>query len=163
MNKKDLIDINKILKIDHDELAQTIKSSGYFNQKAKSLKHIAEFLKKTSLRKLEKIELETARQLLLNIKGIGNETADSILLYALDKQIFVIDAYTKRIFSRLGFVNPDAEYEEVQKMFMDNLPRDTNMFNEYHALLVELGKNHCKTKPVCEGCPIKESCAHKNI
>jgi len=98
-------------------------------------------------------DLYRLREELLGVKGIGQETADSILLYAGNKPIFVVDAYTKRIFSRHGFVKNSAEYEEMQALFMDNLPASVKLFNEFHALIVELGKSICKTKkPLCNKC-----------
>ena len=99
------------------------------------------------------------REQLLKVKGIGPETADSILLYAFDRPVFVIDAYTKRIFERLGYKAKD--YDGWQRLFMDNLLKDSKLFNEYHALLVELGKNHCKKKPICKECPIQKFCKRK--
>jgi len=96
------------------------------------------------------------RQALLAVNGIGPETADSILLYALDKPVFVVDAYTRRIFFRHRLIKEGAAYQEIQDLFMKNLKKDVELFNEYHALLVKLGKDFClKTKPRCEICPIK--------
>lgn len=150
LSKNNLIDIDKIKKIKKEKLAGLIKPAGYYNQKAERLKIVADFLSKNK---------NPTRKQLLAVKGIGPETADSILLYAYNKPFFVIDAYTKRIFERLGY--KAKNYDEWQKLFMDNLPKDTKLFNEYHALLVELGKNYCKKKPVCDKCPIKEMCKRK--
>lgn len=147
LSKNNLISIKKIKNIKQDKLAKLIKSAGYYNQKAERLKLIANFLSKNP---------NPTREQLLEVKGIGPETADSILLYAYNKPFFVIDSYTKRIFQRLGHKAKD--YEEWQKQFIDALPKDTKLFNEYHALLVELGKNHCKNKPICKECPIKVIC-----
>jgi len=147
LNRLNLIDINQILKVKHEVLAQAIKSSGYFNQKAKKLKNAAEFLKKYPIKKLMKMDLWESRNLLLNINGIGPETADSILLYALDKQIFVVDAYTRRIFENLGVIKHEADYDEIQKLFMDNLEHNHRIFNEYHALIVEHAKRYYNKKP----------------
>ena len=147
LSKNNLIDVNKIKKIKKEKLAELIKSAGYYNQKAERLILISEFISKNP---------SPTREQLLNVKGIGPETADSILLYAYNKPFFVIDAYTKRIFQRLG--HKADNYEEWQKLFTNNLPKDTQLFNEYHALLVELGKNHCKNKPVCNKCPVKGMC-----
>ncbi len=102
-------------------------------------------------------ETHRLRDELLNVNGIGPETADSILLYAGKKPLFVVDAYTKRIFSRHEFISKDANYEEIQSFFLKNLPVDVKLYNEFHALIVELGKNLCKkTKPSCNECPIME-------
>jgi len=95
------------------------------------------------------------RNHLLSVNGIGPETADSILLYAGNVPIFVVDAYTKRVFNRLNLTPEDITYYEMQEIFMENLPSDAMLFNEYHALIVMLGKNYCKKRPLCEGCPIK--------
>jgi len=107
--------------------------------------------------KMKKIPLKTLRKELLEINGIGQETADSILLYALDKGVFVIDAYTKRILSRHNICKPDDRYENIQLLFMSQLPSDTHLFNEYHALIVRCGKELCKKKqPLCSRCPLSE-------
>ena len=152
LNKNNLIDINKISKINTKKLASLIKSSGYYNQKAERLKIMAKFL----------INNKTlTRNKLLNVKGVGPETADSILLYAFKKPVFVVDAYTKRIMSRLGY--KQEEYDEFQKLFEKNLPKKYELFNEYHALLVELAKNYCRKKPLCNNCPIKTFCSSRKI
>ncbi|OYT39183.1 MAG: endonuclease, partial [Candidatus Altiarchaeales archaeon ex4484_43] len=91
--------------------------------------------------------------------GIGQETADSIILYAANKPTFVVDAYTKRIMSRLGLVNENTTYSDLKKFFELQLPEDLEIYKEFHALLVELGKNYCKTKPLCDKCPIRDICA----
>ena len=147
LSKNNLININKIKRIKKEKLAQLIKPAGYYNQKAERLKIIAEFLSKNS---------NPTREQLLSVKGIGPETADSILLYAYNKPFFVIDAYTKRIFGKLGYKAED--YEQWQKLFMGNLRKDVDLFKEYHALLVELGKNYCKKKAICKKCPVKGIC-----
>ena len=99
------------------------------------------------------------RRQLLEVNGIGPETADSILLYAGEKPFFVVDAYAKRIFSRQGLIAGNADYHSVQGLFMENLPRDTRFYNEYHALIVRIGKEHCKkVRPLCSGCPIRPPC-----
>jgi endonuclease-3 related protein len=153
LNKKNLINTDKIIEITENELAQLIKSAGYYNQKAKRLKNVCTFLKQTP--GIEK--KENARELLLAVNGIGNETADSILLYAFSRPAFVIDAYTKRIFSRIGMIKKEADCEEAQKIF-SGLEKNTEMFSEYHALIVEHAKKHCRKNPKCEGCVIKEKC-----
>ena len=160
LNKNNLIGIKKILKIDNEKLAKIIKSSGYHNQKAKKLKSFCSYIFKNykgNLNLFFKNNIGTLRNELLSINGIGPETADSIILYAAKKPIFVIDAYTKRIMNRLGY--KEEKYDELQKLFMDNLENDEKYFNEYHALLVELGKNYCrKNNPLCSNCPINKYC-----
>jgi endonuclease III related protein len=154
LNKSNLIDIKKILQTDHKIIANKIQSSGYFNQKTKKLKNIAEFLNQNPISKLEKLNLWQTRELLLSINGIGPETADSILLYALEKPIFVVDAYTKRIFSNLKIINKDFSYEKIQQIFMKNLDKKTQIFNEYHALIVAHAKKHYKKKSEYNSCPL---------
>ena len=159
LNKANLIDVDNILKLELKRLAMLIRPSGYFNQKAERLKIIANFIKDYGFDNLKKTDTSQLREKLLDLKGIGSETADSILLYAFDRPIFVIDAYTKRIFERLG--HKAKSYDEWQTLFMDNLPKDISLFNEYHALLVELAKRNCKKIPICLGCPIKNMCVQK--
>jgi len=152
LNNEDLINVDKIIKIDKTELAAVIKSAGYYNQKALKLKNIAEFLKKYPIKALENMELGKARELLLAVNGVGPETADSILLYALNKPIFVVDAYTKRMFDNLGLIKKDDSYDNVQEFFMKNLPADAKLFNEYHALIVEHAKRYYSKKPYGTKC-----------
>jgi endonuclease-3 related protein len=141
------------------QLASMIRSSGYYRIKAKRLKAFVNFLFEQyngNLNRMRKEEIKTLREKLLRVKGIGPETADSILLYGLKKPIFVVDAYTQRILSRHGLISEKAPYEEVQKLFMDHLPLDEKLFNEYHALLVHLGKTVCQKNPRCDICPLKK-------
>ncbi len=144
LKENKLLSKEAILNVDKNKLANLIKSAGYFNQKAKKLKEFAKF------------DGEIKRENLLNIWGIGLETADSILLYAYNEPIFVIDAYTKRIFFRIGF--KEESYEKLQNLFMKNLSKDAKLFNEYHALIVELAKEHCRTEPECRNCPLNQIC-----
>jgi endonuclease-3 related protein len=149
----------KLYRVSHKRLASLIKSAGYYNIKAKRLKEFLNFFFKFyqgSLKKLSLIDTQDLRRQLLSVNGIGQETADSILLYALNKPVFVIDAYTKRILSRHRFIKDSAAYGEIQDLFMKNLKADVKLFNEYHALLVRLGKEFClKNKPRCDICPLK--------
>lgn len=140
------------------QLAPLIKPSGYYRVKADRLKAFINFLYKefdADLKRMGREKLGELREKLLRVNGIGPETADSILLYGLKKPIFVVDAYTKRILSRHEVISEKASYEEIQKLFMDHLPLDEKLFNEYHALLVYLGKTVCKKIPRCDICPIK--------
>lgn len=140
-------------------IAFLIRPAGYFNIKARRLRNFTSFLFKDyggSLDQLFRKDPATLRGELLAVNGVGPETADSIMLYAAGKPEFVIDAYTKRIFSRHGFTSPDTGYDEIKKLFMDNLPKDAAIFNEYHALIVKTAKDYCKTKnPLCDECPLK--------
>jgi endonuclease-3 related protein len=140
------------------ELARLIRSSGYYRVKADRLKSLMDFLFEEydgNLKRMKRRGLVALRKKLLGVKGIGPETADSILLYGLKKPIFVVDAYTRRVFSRHGVVSEKASYEEIQKLFMDHLALDEGLFNEYHALIVHLGKTLCKKIPRCDICPMK--------
>ena len=126
--------------------------------KTKRIKNFVNFLflrYTYNLRAMFSRPLPALRRELLEVNGIGPETADSILLYAGGKPVFVVDAYTKRIFSRHRFVKKDIDYHRLQGLFMDNLPRKASLFNEYHALIVEAGKTFCKREPLCGQCPLK--------
>jgi endonuclease III related protein len=141
--------------IPESELAALIHPCGYYNVKARKLKAFMQWFGDKydfSLEKMFAGDLEALRKELLGVYGIGEETADSILLYAGNKPMFIIDAYTRRIFDRLGFSPEGNSYAAHQELFMSNLPADAGLFNEYHALLVKLGKEHCRKKPLCEGC-----------
>ncbi|MEK6676143.1 MAG: endonuclease III domain-containing protein [Planctomycetota bacterium] len=143
--------------VSEEELARLIRSSGTFRVKAKRLKAFVDVLWKDhggSLPAMLDGEVEEARARLLKISGVGPETADAILLYAGDRPTFVVDAYTRRILRRHFFIDDRADYDEVRGLFHSELPRDVNLFNEYHALLVEVGKRHCRTKADCGGCPL---------
>ncbi|MCA9405487.1 MAG: endonuclease III domain-containing protein [Candidatus Omnitrophica bacterium] len=138
-------------------LTAFIRPSGYFNIKAKRLKNFINFLFEEydgNLSRMSREETGILRQKLLAVNGIGPETADSILLYAFDKPVFVVDAYTKRIFSRHHIVGAGEEYHSVQRVFTESLPADIPVYNEYHALIVRLAKDFCKTKPECAQCPL---------
>jgi endonuclease-3 related protein len=141
-----------------EKLALFIRPAGYFNVKARRLKAFIHFLINDyhgSMGRMKNENLDTLRTKLLNVHGIGPETADSILLYALDNPVFVIDAYTKRALSRHSVINHDENYERIQDLFHETLKRDTELFNEYHALFVRLGKTYCRKKPLCDGCPLE--------
>lgn len=139
-------------------LAELLRPAGYYNIKAVRLRNYTRFYLEEfggSPARMAREDLSRLRGRLLAVNGIGEETADSILLYALGKPVFVVDAYTKRIFSRHGFFPADSDYARVQAAFTGALGRDARLFNEYHALIVRLGKDHCrKTRPRCEGCPL---------
>lgn len=152
-----MLDAERIADCDEARLGLLIRSAGFFNQKATRLKAFCRFYLdhggQTGIRRLEE-----PRQALLAQHGIGPETADSMLLYALDSPVFVVDAYTRRIFARLGQTAPDASYHALQDFFHANLPADVPLFNEYHALIVRHAKEHCRSKPDCDGCPLLDRC-----
>jgi endonuclease-3 related protein len=147
-------------------LAHLIKPSLYYNVKARKLKEFVRFLCGEYGGKVEDMvdtSMPQLRRQLLGVWGLGPETVDSILLYALNKPSFVVDAYTRRIFSRLGFIEGGWSYDEIKGFLEANLPADTGLYNEYHALIVEHGKNTCKTKPLCGGCCLRSMCGFKPV
>lgn len=144
-----------------EELSQLIYPSGYYNAKAVKIKSFVHWLGKhydDSLERLFALDTPLLRQQLLSIQGIGEETADSIILYAARKAIFVIDAYTRRTLRRLGLAPPNDSYASFQALFMQHLPHHEPLFNEYHALFVRHGKTACKRVPHCEGCCLAPLC-----
>ncbi len=145
--------------LSEEQLAELIRPAGYFRLKAKRLRNLLSFLKKESGFELEALKTqdpEILRNKLLAVKGVGPETADSILLYSLQLPTFVVDAYTHRILNRHGLVPEDGTYEEMREMFMGALPQDVRLYNEFHALLVRTAKNWCKKKQGnCEECPLE--------
>ncbi|MBL7170908.1 MAG: endonuclease III domain-containing protein [Candidatus Omnitrophica bacterium] len=152
-----LLNLKALSNIPSRKLYPLLRPSGYYRIKTKRLKSVVNFLcvnYQANLNQFFKMPLEKAREELLSVNGIGPETADSILLYAGKKPVFVVDAYTRRIFECAGIVPRGASYEDIQRLFMKNLPRDTQIYNEYHALIVRLGKDICKTKPQCSICPL---------
>ena len=156
LKNNNLCSLTQISTAAPDTLAELIKPSGYFNQKAKRLIIVTN---QFDIKAVKKHDLWTARKKLLDINGIGPETADSILLYAFEKPIFVIDAYTKRVFTRLGVSLEKQTYDAFQEYFMSNLTHDVKLFNEYHALIVRHCKVSCKVKPDCEECCLKNMCS----
>lgn len=159
-----LLSPGSILEVDEGKLGEAIRPAGYFNAKARKLKAFICFLFEEYGGELEaflSLPRNRLRSELLSIWGIGPETADSIILYAAEKPSFVVDAYTKRIFARLGLVHEDIRYGELQDFFEKQLPEDVSLYKEFHALIVELGKNYCKTKPACEGCPLGDLCKNE--
>jgi endonuclease-3 related protein len=141
--------------LSHSEIARLIYPCGYYNSKAHKLKAFTLWLGEQYGDNLDKLftgSINRLRQQLLGIYGIGEETADSIILYAAEKPTFVIDAYTRRIVNRIGLAPQNKRYTDYQVLFMSNLPPDTQLFNEYHALLVRLAKNTCQSHPLCQQC-----------
>lgn len=143
------------------EIAVLIRPSGYYNAKARKLKALAEWLGNAygdNIALMSAQDTAKLRSQLLSVYGIGPETADSIILYVANQPTFVIDAYTRRIATRLGLTPEVQSYAAYQELFMNNLPAEPKLFNEYHALLVRLGKETCRKKPVCERCCLSDSC-----
>ncbi len=155
-----VLDLESLAALPLDCLAGYIRPAGYYNVKAKRLHNLCQCIREVAegdvgaFLVLDPVEL---RQILLSVKGIGPETADSILLYAAEQPFFVVDAYTFRIFHRHQLLADAMTYNELQELFMENLPHDVEMFNEFHALLVRVGKQYCrKSKPLCTECPLQE-------
>jgi endonuclease-3 related protein len=159
LKKAKALSARKLRRMPKGEIARLIKPSGFFNIKSKRLKEFLRFYFKSykgDMKRLIRQNAQALRRQLLSVNGIGPETADSILLYALDKPVFVVDAYTKRIFSRHKFIPKNASYDEVQNLFSKNLKDEVKLYNEYHALLVRLAKDYClKSNPKCSLCPVR--------
>lgn len=144
--------------VSRERLSVLIRPCGYHNLKAKRLKNFIDFLFAGYGGEMENMlaeDTEKLREGLLSVNGIGEETADSILLYALGKPVFVVDNYARRILGRHYLIPEDASYADIQKLFTQELPADTEVFGEYHALIVKTGKLHCAKTPHCEGCPLE--------
>lgn len=157
IKRQRVLNAKLLYEMPYKELALLIKPAGYFNIKAKRLKEFLSFLINHyggSMKKMDAEDTQALRKRLLDVNGIGPETADSILLYALGRPVFVVDAYTKRVLQRHKLIRKKATYQEIQGLFHKNLPQDTQLFNEYHALFVRLGKEYCKPEPRCGGCPL---------
>jgi len=157
LKSKELLHPAGILEIDDSTLADLIRPAGYYNIKTQRLKSFIRFLYNGYDGKLDNMfaeDLWRLRAKLLTVKGIGEETADSILLYAGEKPIFVVDAYTRRILQRHDVIPGDATYKEIQNLFMTHLPHSVRLYNQYHALFVNTGKYFCTRKPRCEDCPL---------
>jgi endonuclease-3 related protein len=159
LKERNLLRPRQLLRLPQGQLARLIRASGYYNIKARRLHNFLRFFCRryqASTAKLAAVPTPKLRRELLGINGIGQETADSMLLYALNKPVFVIDAYTKRIFSRHRLLPGECTYEEAQALFSRHLKPNAKLFNEYHALLVKLGKDYCrKRRPRCQVCPLK--------
>jgi endonuclease-3 related protein len=173
LKSANLLTPEKLYHLDVSELAELIRPAGYYNIKAKRLKSFLNWLFQNydgRLANLETLETDHLRSELLAIKGIGRETADSILLYAFDRPIFVVDAYTARVAVRHRLISADADYEQLRELFQSNLPpaptlcfakrssgvQKPQLFNEFHALLVRLGKEFCRPVAKCPGCPLEK-------
>jgi len=157
LKKKKLLEPEKLHKIPQTKLAEIIKPAGYYRQKAKKIKCFLDYFGEKhsySIDDMKATPLAKLRKELVNSWGIGPETADSMLLYALEKPVFVVDAYTLRIFRRLGYLNAKDSYDSTQRFFLKYLPLEVQLFNEYHACIVALGNDLCHPKPRCSKCSL---------
>lgn len=155
--ENDCMTIDAISDICASDLATLLRPAGYYNQKAKKLKNFAFMVRQEggSLEKLGRYDTPTLRNILLSVNGIGKETADDMLLYAFSRPVFVVDAYTRRILERHNFISDNANYDEIADLFISNLENSVELFQEYHALIVLIGKTLCKkANPKCSLCPL---------
>lgn len=158
LREESLLEPHKLHRLPVGELAEIIRPAGYYNVKARRLHNVVEYLVKRHAGRLDRMfetSLDTLREELLAIKGVGPETADSILLYAGQLPTFVVDAYTARVVMRHGWMEPEADYHQLKDFFESGLEREAPLFNEYHALIVRVGKDFCGPRPKCQGCPLK--------
>ena len=161
LNAADALCARAIRALPHDELARLIYPSGYYNSKARKLKALSEYLGSRfgdDLDSMSREDADSLRSELLSVYGIGEETADDILLYALEKPVFVIDNYTRRIFHRLGLCPEKGAYSAYSSMFTRSLPEEQQLFAEYHALIVRHAVEACKKQPKCQDCCLLELC-----
>ena len=159
LKRRDLLSVEALSDIPVPTLAEHIRPAGYFNIKAKRLKNLIAFIQEKyggDLSELFSGDTETIRMELLSVRGIGLETADSMLLYGAGRALFVVDTYTHRILSRHNLIGEEAGYYDLQMLFMDNLPHEVELFKEFHALIVKTGKDYCRKKPLCPDCPLEQ-------
>ncbi|MHB8654197.1 MAG: endonuclease III domain-containing protein [Terriglobia bacterium] len=164
LRQKGLLNLARLRGAFRAELESCVRPAGFFRQKTRTIQNFLTWLERNchgSLATMFSLKTELARQQLLAIKGLGPETVDAILLYAGHRPVFVADNYTRRILARHEMVMPAADYAEVQQFLHQHLPSDPDLYNEYHALLVEVGKKYCKrTDPLCDECPLQKFLGH---
>ena len=163
LKNKNLLTPVQLENLSHAELSESIRSSGYYNQKALKIKAFLKFFKykyNYKLSGMAQAPLEELRKQLLEVHGIGEETADSILLYAVNKPTFVVDAYTRRILSRMGYLPEKVTYANVKSFCESSLTKDVALYNEFHALFVRACHDICLSKPKCTICPVKIFCQY---
>ncbi|MDE1823807.1 MAG: hypothetical protein KGH74_00740 [Candidatus Micrarchaeota archaeon] len=165
LKSSDGVDLRKISAMDIRKLEMLVRPSGFYRQKARRLKGIASYIfgNYPSLGRMFSKETGELRQELLSLDGIGPETADSILLYAAGKPSFVIDAYTKRIMNRVYGIGLDMDYDNLKTLITDNIKDDIELYSDFHAQFVELGKRYCRTRPICKDCPASGLCRYKRM
>ncbi|HLI34675.1 MAG TPA: endonuclease III domain-containing protein [Terriglobia bacterium] len=167
LRKAGLFKLKKLRQLSPEELEIYVRPAGFFRQKAATISNFVKWLDQRhqgSLHSLFSTPSELLRQELMKLKGLGDETVDAILLYAGRKPFFVADAYTRRILSRHGWLPANADYATAQELIHRQLPRDPQLFNEFHALLVEIGKHYCKKQaPDCGKCPLAEYLPQRDL
>jgi endonuclease III related protein len=155
LKSRRLLSLKRLVRLSPAALAPLIRSAGFYNVKAARLAEFLHWLEACGgFAGLRRIPTRALRPMLLECNGVGPETADSILLYALGRPVFVVDAYTRRILSRYGLIAGGEPYEDLRLMFESSLPRNSKVYNEYHALLVRLAKENCRSRPACDSCPL---------
>ena len=162
LNESDLLSVDALVVTPQEQVSETIRPAGFYNAKARKLKAFASFLAERyggNLEALFTVPTADLRSELLGIHGIGEETADAILVYAAGRPSFVIDAYTRRLLKRLAWIDGNESYDELRSLFLRALPCDVGLLGEFHALIVRHGKAHCRARPDCGGCPIRRICA----
>jgi endonuclease-3 related protein len=166
LRRRGLLSTSRLRALPVSRLARLIRSSGYYNVKARRVRAFLDFLQREYAGRVERMAEDEPGELrgkLLGVEGIGPETADSIVLYAAGHPIFVVDAYTRRVFARLGHVKGDEPYDTVQRFFMERLPPNAPLFNDFHAQIVRLGKDVCRPRPRCDGCPLEALCPKRGV
>jgi endonuclease-3 related protein len=159
LRERDLLEPHALFDVPLEELAELIRPAGYYRIKARRLHNLLRLVVEDyqgDLDAMFAVGTPALREQLLAVNGVGPETADSILLYAGDLPIFVIDTYTHRVMARHGWIEPEIDYHGLQEFFETNLAEDVKLYNEYHALLVRVGHRHCRKTPKCDGCPLAE-------
>lgn len=166
LRRHDLLSFRKLRAVPVSRLARLIRSSGYYNVKARRVRAFLDFLDQEHAGRVERMAQEDPwelRERLLEVDGIGPETADSIVLYAAGHPLFVVDAYTRRVFARLGLLGSDEPYDTVQRFFMERLPPNTPLYNDFHAQIVRQGKDVCRPRPRCDACPLEGLCPKRGV
>lgn len=157
--RRDKLSAASVVAARHDHLANWLRPSGYFNIKATRLKNFCHwYIDAGGLAALSQLDTQTLRTALLSVNGVGPETADDMLLYAFDRPVFVIDAYTRRLFSRLGFIAGDEAYDDIRLSLEDKLGAEIELYNEFHALIVIHAKTVCRVRPRCDDCLLRRRC-----
>ena len=162
LKERKMLSLERLASAKLNELEEAIRPSGFYKQKAKRLSDLFKYIKAnySTLERFFDKDKNELRNELLNLNGIGNETADSIILYAAEKPTFVIDAYTKRIMHRVYGIDEEIEYNKLKEYFESRLRQDLELYKDFHAQFVELGKRFCKKKPLCDECPIRDYCLY---